>query len=280
MPHAWEKRFLNGLIKPRCTLGNIFEVHRLSLLVCWKCTEMNPLSSSLWVWPLKAKQQCLTGCWGMTPLSQNGMWLQQTSKIPDAHWSLSKTFRLREMEIKGQKRTDVQPFRAYFGLSPSWVFFSRSWPHPQGNAELNTLSLKPLNLKGKRPAEVSDESQTWAAETLWASLQTTAASSCLAPTLCTEECNSNSSGPISYHCKRKYQLEGPLWENKSRGSLGFPIGKTSPPSTLEAVKLRLLGFCLVESKVDLLTFWELGTLWRKGCSLNTLLAAKDKWGTG
>ena len=56
--------------------------------------------------------------------------------------------------MKGDEHTDVQPFCVYFGLIPSQIFFLKILTKYSGNAELNTLPLKPLNLKEKHPVEV------------------------------------------------------------------------------------------------------------------------------
>lgn len=49
-PARTREEILNGLIKRRCTLGNIWKVHWFQKPVAsLKCAEMNSLSSSLWM---------------------------------------------------------------------------------------------------------------------------------------------------------------------------------------------------------------------------------------
>lgn len=152
----------------------------------------------------------------MTKLPQNGMWFWQASKIPDAYWSLQAPWD-RNQGLKGDEHTDVQPSCVYFGLSPSQIFFSRSWPSTQGM--LNSTPF-PWSLWASKK---SIQLRYYCMETnmsRWNSLSFFAnywANQFLAPTLCTKEWNLSSLGLISYHFKRKYQQEGQPWETKRIG---------------------------------------------------------------
>ena len=202
--------------------------------------------------------------------------LQKFQMLTEAYWRYSGPMR-KKSRVKGDEHTEVQPSCVYFGLSPSQIFFSRSWPSTQGM--LNSTPF-PWSL---RTSKKSIQWRYYCMKTnmsRWNSLSFFAnywANQFLVPTLCTKEWNLSSSGLIPYHFKRKYQQEGQPWETKRR-RLGFPNDKTQPPLILEFGKLY--GFCFVESKICLLTFWESGMVWRKCCLLKVLLAPRDKWGAG
>lgn len=152
------KEIWNGFIKLRYTLGNTvkvcwFQKPAGSLEMHWNESIVQFLMDDLW----KQNSNVWHDAWGMTRLPRMECGF---SKFPKFQWSLLKIFRLYEIKIKGEKHIDMQPSCEYFGLSPSqFFFFSRSQPGPQGKAELNTLSLKYLNLKEKHAVEVLDESK-------------------------------------------------------------------------------------------------------------------------
>lgn len=112
----------------------------------------------------------------MTKLSQNGMWFQQASKIPDAYWSLLKIFRPHEIKIKGEG------WWAHKCAAILCIF----WPNPQSDffsqdpdQVLRECWTKYSFLEASEPQRKASSwgiivwKQTWLGETLGASLQTT-----------------------------------------------------------------------------------------------------------
>lgn len=136
------KEISSSYMKLRCTPGNAFKAHQFqkpagSLEMHWNKLIVHVFMDDFWkknsnVWH-KAKK------W--TKLYQNGMWFQQASKIPDAHWSLLKTARPRGMEIEAEQHRDAQPSCAYFSLS-----WGKSFSQGPDQVLRNMLSLKPFPL--------------------------------------------------------------------------------------------------------------------------------------
>lgn len=163
------KEILSGLMKLRYTLGNIYEVH-------WFQKPPGSLQmpqNEFLVWFLMDDSRKKKIAMFDMRLGNEPNFLRvecdflQTSKIPDAPWSLSKISRPHEMEIRGEKHTDVQLSRAHFGVSANQSF-SQGPDHIL--RETRRLTPFPWSPEPQRkcPVEQLDECQTLVDETLWA----------------------------------------------------------------------------------------------------------------
>ena len=154
-----KKEILNGFIKLRCTLGNIFKVRWFqkpagSLEMHWNESIVQFLMGDLWKknsnvwhdtgeWPNFLRMEC--------DFSK----LPKFQMLTEAYWRYSGLMRWN----RGWKAQRCAVILCIVWPEPLSVFFLKVLTRSLGDAELNTLSLKSLNLKAKHPVEVLDESK-------------------------------------------------------------------------------------------------------------------------